>query len=84
MCSQCLHDMALQKKKVLGRQMYPHANFTYFIAQYVPDAFKAANVKYKPDVQSVIDENSKKLEGSKQFAHVVGTEFSIDNKIQHD
>ena len=83
-CSQRLHDLALQKKKVLGRQTDPHANFTYFIAQYVPDAFKVANVKYKPDLQAVIDDNNKRSDGRKQFAHVVGTEFSIDNKIQHD
>ena len=83
-CSPHLRTQVLQNKKVLGGQVDPKGNFTYFVAQYLPEAFKAAQEKYKPDIQEAIKENTKKPPAARVNVKVVGTELSINDSIVQD
>ena len=83
-CSQKLRDLAVQNRKILGGQVDQKGGFTYFVAPYLPEAFKAAKEKYRSKVDEVYRDNADKSASSKSVARVVGTELSIDNQIQQD
>ena len=83
-CTPRFRDTVLQHKKILGGQTDPQHHFTYFVSQYAPEAFKAANVKYKPEIETIFSKNAGLPAGAKKFARVVGTELSVNNKIQQD
>ena len=83
-CSQRLRDAVLQNRSILGGQTDPQAHFTYFVAQQGPEAFKAANSKFKPEIEKIIEEDAGLPEEEKRFVRVVGTELSINNVIRPD
>ena len=83
-CSSRLRDLAMQNKKVLGGQVDSRGNFSYFVAQYLPEPFKAAREKYRPDVAAVLKANETRQPQDQQTVRVVGTELSVNNEIRPD
>ena len=74
--------MAIQNKKILGGQTDPKGGFTYFVAPFLPEAFKAVKEKFRDKVDAIYKANADKSPADKSVARVVGTELSIDNEIQ--
>ena len=79
-CSPQLKGKLLAKKKQFAGQIDPQG-YKYFIAQYLPEPFKAAQNKHRAEVSRILLQNSKKKDDErKTTVRVIGTELQIDNK----
>ena len=54
----------------------------YFVAHYQPEAFKASKEKNKDAVDNIYAKNAGKTSDQHTYAHVVGTELVINNKVK--
>ena len=83
-CTPQLCDLAIQNRKALGGQKDPKGNFSFFVAQYLLEPFKAAREHYRDDIADILKKNEKQLPKYHKTAKVVGTELSVNNEICPD
>ena len=70
-CTPRLRDLAIQNRKTLGGQKDPKGNFSFFVAQYLPEPFKAARERYRDDIADILKKNEKQLPKYHKTAKVV-------------
>ena len=79
-CSPQLKSKLLAKKKNLAGQVGIQG-FKYFIAQYLPEPFKAAQNKHRKEVSHILEKNSKKKPEDCTPVRVIGPDLQINNKV---
>ena len=80
-CNPQLKTTLLGKKKDLAGQVDPEG-FKYFLAPYLPEAFKAAKNKHREELSSIYEANRGKLPKNRTNAKVVGPDLMINGKIK--
>ena len=80
-CSPPLKSRLLAKKKLLSGLVDPEG-YKYFVAQYLPDSFKAAQNKHREEVTRIMTQNSKKQPKDKIPVRVTGTDLYVNNKVK--
>ena len=80
-CPPQIRGKLLAKKKSLAGLIDPQG-FKYFIAQYLPEPFKAAQNKYRDRVMDIVKQNSTKKPQDRTPVWVIGTELYINKKVE--
>ena len=80
-CSPQFKSRLFELRKKLAGVIDPRG-YKYFIANYVPEPFKAAREKHKEAMDEVSVANSKKKPEERSTAKIVGTDLVIDEEIQ--
>ena len=70
----------MDNKKKLAGQVDPKG-FKYFIAQYLPEAFKAAQAKHRERVNKEYTKNLKRAPENRVPVRVVGPDLLINNRV---
>ena len=79
-CAPQFKNKLLAKKKSLAGLVDPEG-FKYFVAQYLPEPFKAALNKHRPEVSHIMKENANKQPADKTPVWVIGPDLYINRKV---
>ena len=80
-CSPAFKTELMSKKKALGGQIDP-AGYKYFVNHYLPESFKAAQDKHRPEYKKIVIANKgKKKEADRIPVRMVGTDLIVNNKV---
>ena len=80
-CAPHFKNLIMEKKLTLGGKV-DQAGYKYFIANYLPEPFKAAKDKHREEVLRTIEENKSKKPEDRKSVRVVGPDLFIGGKIQ--
>ena len=79
-CAPKFKSLLMDNKKKLAGQVDPKG-FKYFIAQYLPEAFKAAQAKHCESVNKEYTKNLKRAPENRVPVCVVGPDLLINNRV---
>ena len=82
-CSPHFRNTVWENRTLLAGQTDPKGGYKFFIANYLPDAFKAANEKFRDELKRLQDENDKKPVNKRVSVRIVGTELHVGNQPKY-
>ena len=80
-CAPRFKNKIMEKKKMLAGQI-DLRGFKYFLAQYLPESFKAAQEKHWDRVNDIYKANVKKEQKDHTQVRVTGPDLIINNRVQ--